>query len=130
MKNALTKSTVLIFLLLEANINTAQKRINPICSNLYAKKIFVQKIKYIEDYIFQKSDSMYLVPTYIYDLEEITHIVSESDGNIIGKLSPTVNDIKKWMDWYKKNSYYLLWNDSLQKIHYSKVRVFQNEHLK
>lgn len=50
-------------------------------------------------------------------LEDLTKIESESDGNDLGKLNPTKNDLQKWTNWYSINKSKIYWSVKDNKVH-------------
>ncbi len=48
-------------------------------------------------------------------LERATHIYSEADGTIVGRLGPVENDYRNWVSWYEKK-YNVKWTPKYFKI--------------
>ncbi|GAA4436490.1 hypothetical protein GCM10023188_29610 [Pontibacter saemangeumensis] len=48
--------------------------------------------------------------------ENLTGIVSESDGNDIGKMEPTESDYQKWNKWYILNKSRIYWDSKTENV--------------
>ena len=87
-------------------------------SNDSAKIIFEKKINIIKEYINGGDPDTTLKRVGVIQfLEEVTGIQSESDSyGQIGKLDPTINDYKKWNDWYLNNKEKIFWDKNENRI--------------
>ncbi|MDR0206140.1 MAG: hypothetical protein LBI45_02650 [Bacteroidales bacterium] len=84
------------------------------CNNEIAVKIFGERLDIIKTYIAKRDNdepnyALYKMLYSLYNFELLTGIESESDGNYIGKLNPTLNDIEKWENWFQEHKDRICW---------------------
>ena len=95
---------------------------NDVCNNLYAQTYILQKLHYIDTVVStrvnKRSTIIYTtkVNETINELEQITSIISESTGNIVGRYQPTINDQIRWWNWYNTNKDFLCWDSTTKSI--------------
>ena len=75
------------------------------CNNSEAIRVYVKRLKMIMDYINQNKATY--IDYLICNFELLTNIESDADASYAGKINPTINDIRKWTEWLKKNKKYL-----------------------
>jgi hypothetical protein len=95
------------------------------CYNKKACEIYCQNLTVIKERLDKKKDQQLEdVNLAILFFEEITGIYSQSNGNYVGRYSPTQVDYDKWLNWLKKNHSRLYWDEKDQKV---KVKDILNQ---
>jgi len=90
--------------------NKSLDTITACCDNEKAIRIFERRMDIIRQYQVDKSNiDISLIADIIFNLELLTNIESESDGNYFGKYKPTDNDITMWREWFQKYKHKICW---------------------
>ncbi|MDB5157908.1 MAG: hypothetical protein JWR50_2615 [Mucilaginibacter sp.] len=87
------------------------------CRVQKASKLIEEKLYIIEQKVRHDSTLNFneIEPAILF-LEQTTGIRSESNGDYIGRYQPTLNDYKKWKNWFELNRDRLYWDSQEQKV--------------
>lgn len=82
-----------------------------------AWRVINGQLKIIGDYVYWRSaDNTVRTGGAVHFLNMLTGIQSESDGNFVGQLSPTIKDYINWNRWFIGNRNYLFADEKTKTI--------------
>ncbi|MFI5159627.1 MAG: hypothetical protein ACHQHN_00050 [Sphingobacteriales bacterium] len=87
-----------------------------VCSDPHACKVVDSELTIIEKFVDHRISPPTTCAETVYSLTLITGIESDQPGDDLGQPSPTLNDYKRWSNWYEDNKDKLFWDMKTQKV--------------